>query len=82
MAFGVVRKRPRTNDRSFLVECAVVTPDIAKVNPDRHLNPGLPAWDFRDEVLRWLLHGQESLRLEGPVHPIYRYHGSGAAPPT
>jgi hypothetical protein len=42
-----------TNDRSFLVERAVVTPDIAQVDPNRHLEPGLPAWDFRYEVRRW-----------------------------
>jgi hypothetical protein len=50
-----------------------VTPDIAKVDPDRHLNLALPAWNFRDEVLRWLLHGQQSLRPEAPAHPICRY---------
>ena len=40
------------NDLSLLVERAVVTPDIAKVDPDSHLHLALPAWDFRDEVLR------------------------------
>jgi hypothetical protein len=34
-----------------------MAPDIAKVDTDRHLNPGLPAWDFSNEVLRWLLMG-------------------------
>jgi hypothetical protein len=34
-----------------------MTPDISKVDADRHLNPGLSAWDFCDEVLRWLFHG-------------------------
>jgi hypothetical protein len=47
-----------------LVQRAVMAPDIAKVDPDRHLDPGLPAWNFRDEVLRWLLHGQQSLRSD------------------
>jgi hypothetical protein len=41
-----------------------VAPDIAEIDTDRHLEPGLPAWDFCDEVLRWLLHGQQSLRSD------------------
>jgi hypothetical protein len=28
-----------------------------RVDADRHLNLGRSAWDFSDEVLRWLLHG-------------------------
>jgi hypothetical protein len=47
-----------TNDVAILVERAVVAPNIPKVDADRHLEVGLPAWDFSDEVLRWLLHGQ------------------------
>jgi hypothetical protein len=43
-----------------------MAPDIAKVDANRHLHPGLPAWDFRDEVLRWLLHGN-SLSLPGDL---------------
>jgi hypothetical protein len=38
-----------------------MAPDVAKVDADRDLNLGLSAWDFRDEVLRWLLHGKQSL---------------------
>src|ERR1700737_258269 len=58
---------------SFLVESAVMAPDIAKVDANRHLHPGLSALDFRDEVLRWLFHGN-SLSLPGrPAHPICRY---------
>jgi hypothetical protein len=34
-----------------------MAPDIPKVDPDRHLDPAAAAWNFRDEVLRWLLHG-------------------------
>jgi len=34
-----------------------MTPDISKVDTDRHLNLGLPAWDFRDDVLRRVFHG-------------------------
>src|SRR5579871_2856411 len=42
---------------AVLVESAVMAPDISEVDADRHGNPGLSAWDFRDEVQRWLLHG-------------------------
>ena len=40
-----------------------MAPDVAKVDADRDLNLGLPAWDFSDEVLRWLLHGNSLLLL-------------------
>jgi hypothetical protein len=40
-----------TNDLSILVERAVMAPDIPKVDADRHLELGLPAWDFRDEMI-------------------------------
>jgi hypothetical protein len=54
------------------VEGAVMAPDITKVDADRPLGLGLPAWDFRNEMLRWLLHGN-SLSLPGqPAHPTYR----------
>jgi len=35
--------------------------DIAKVDTNRQLDPGLPAWNFRDGVLHWLLHGNSLL---------------------
>jgi hypothetical protein len=57
---------------SVLVEGAVMAPDVAKIDADRHLNLGLSARDFSDEVLRWLLHGKPSLRSGRPAHPIYR----------
>jgi hypothetical protein len=41
-----------------------VAPDISQIDADRHLELGLPAWDFCDEVLRRLLHGQQSLRSD------------------
>jgi hypothetical protein len=44
------------NDFSVLVKGAVMAPDIAKVDANCHLSLGLSAWDFSDEVLRWLLH--------------------------
>jgi hypothetical protein len=52
-----------------------MAPDIAKVDPDRHLDPGLPAWNFRDEVLRWLLHGQQSLRSD-PKDLLISFHST------
>jgi hypothetical protein len=33
-----------------------MTPDIPKIDPDRHLDPRVAAWYFRDEVLRRLFH--------------------------
>src|SRR5260370_18304370 len=46
------------NHFSVLVERAVIAPDIPKVDPDRYPNPGAAAWNFSDEVMRWLLHGE------------------------
>jgi hypothetical protein len=43
-------------DFTFLVERSVMTPDIPKIDPDRHLDLGAAAWFFHDEVLRLLLH--------------------------
>jgi hypothetical protein len=40
------------NDFSVLVEGTVMAPDIAKVDADRNLNPGLSAGNFSDGVLR------------------------------
>jgi hypothetical protein len=48
-----------------------MTPDITKVDTDRHISLGPPAWNFRDEVVRCLLHGKQSLPSGGPAHPIY-----------
>jgi hypothetical protein len=58
---------------SLFVERAVMAPDISKVDADCHLDPGLSAWNFRDEMLRWLFHGEQSLLSEGPAYPICRY---------
>ena len=51
-------KPPPVNHFSIFVERAVMAPDIPKIDPDRHPNLGDAAWNFRDEVLRWLFHGQ------------------------
>jgi hypothetical protein len=59
------------NDLTVFVEGAVMVPDIPKINAVRQLNPGLPAWNFRDEVMRRLLHGKQSLPSGRPAHPIY-----------
>jgi hypothetical protein len=40
-----------------------MAPDISKVDPDRHLGLRAAAWNFSDEVLRWLLHGNSLLLL-------------------
>ncbi|HTF69047.1 MAG TPA: hypothetical protein VK638_40840, partial [Edaphobacter sp.] len=61
------------NYLTVFVESAVMAPDIPKINADRHPDLGLPARNFRDEVLRRLFHGKQSLRFEGPAHPIFRY---------
>jgi hypothetical protein len=37
--------------------------NIPKVNADHRGKPRLSEWDFRDEVLRWLLHGNSLLLL-------------------
>jgi hypothetical protein len=42
---------------SFFVERAVMAPDIAKVDANRHLHLGLSAWNFCDEVLRCFFMG-------------------------
>ncbi|HTF66068.1 MAG TPA: hypothetical protein VK638_25615 [Edaphobacter sp.] len=41
------------NNISIFVELAVMAPDVTKIDPDRHLELGVPAWNFRDEALRW-----------------------------
>jgi hypothetical protein len=43
------------NYLTVFVQGAVMAPDIPKINADRQLEPGLPAWNFRDEVMRRLL---------------------------
>jgi hypothetical protein len=39
---------------TIFVECAVMVPDIPKIDPDRRTDPGASAWYFRDELLRML----------------------------
>src|SRR5271154_1660085 len=65
-----LRRGPETapvDHFTVLVESAVMAPDIAKVDANRHLHLGLSAWDFRDEVLRWLLHGNSLSLPERPA---------------
>ena len=50
--------------------------DISKIDTDRHPDPGMPAWNFRDKVIRRLLHGKQSLPSGGPAHPIYHPYDS------
>src|ERR1700692_3758154 len=56
-ARGSRSKPPPVNHFSIFVECAVMTPDIPKIDPDRHPTLGDAAWNFRYEVFRWLFHG-------------------------
>ena len=53
-----------------------MAPDISKIDTDRHPDPGTPAWNFRDKVIRRLLHGKQSLPSGGPAHPIYQYESN------
>ena len=65
-----------TNDLSAFVEDAVVAPDTAKIDPDRHLHPGVPAWNFRDEMLLASSWGTVSPIRKDMAHPIYRYRST------
>ena len=56
---------------SIFVERAVMAPDIPKVDPDRHPDPGAAAWNFRNEVLRWLFHGLSLLLSEELLIPFF-----------
>jgi hypothetical protein len=42
-----------TNDLSRVVERAVVAPDISQIDPDRHPDLGLSAWDFIRRTAEW-----------------------------
>jgi hypothetical protein len=50
-----------------------MAPDISKVDTNRHLNQGLPAWYFRNKVLRWLLHGNS---LSDPEDLLIPFRGT------
>ena len=56
---------------TVLVESAVMAPDISEVDADRRGRLGLSLWDFRDEVLRWLLRERSGSFFGGPAHPIH-----------
>ena len=58
------------NDFAVLVESAVMAPNITKVDTYRQLGLGMPACNFRDEVLRRLLHGIQSAPLKRLAHSI------------
>jgi hypothetical protein len=58
---------------SVLVQGAVMAPDIAKVDADRHLNFGLSAWNFSDRVCAGFFTGTVCSSCGGAAHPIYRY---------
>ena len=47
-----------------------MTPDIPKVDPDRHLDLRAAAWYFSDEVLRGLFHGNSLSDLKDLLIPF------------
>jgi hypothetical protein len=51
-----------TSDIAILLERAVMAPTSPKVDPDRHLELGLPAWNFGDEVVALASSWEQSLR--------------------
>jgi hypothetical protein len=53
-----------------------MAPGIAKIDPDRPLELGMPAWNFSNEVLRWLLHGNSLSPFERLARPISRQQAS------
>jgi hypothetical protein len=57
----------------------VMAPDISKIDPNRHPNLGDTAWNFRDEVVRWLFHGNSLSGPRRPAHPILRPSSRGDA---
>jgi hypothetical protein len=57
---------------AVFAERAVMAPDVAKVDANRHLDHGLSVWGFCEEVIPRLFHGKQSLRSGGPAHPISR----------
>ena len=48
-----------------------MAPDIPKIDPDRHLNLGDAAWNFRNEVFRWLFHGNSLSDPEDLLIPFF-----------
>jgi hypothetical protein len=53
-----------------------MAPDISKVDTDRHLNPGPSAWNFRDEALRRVFHGNS---LSDPKNLFIPFIGSNTS---
>jgi hypothetical protein len=55
-----------------------MAPDIPKVDPDRHPDPGAAACNFRDEVLRWPFHANRLSDLKDLLIPFCGIcHGRG-----
>jgi hypothetical protein len=50
-----------------------MAPDISKVDANGHLNRGTSAWNFRDKVMRRLLHREQPLPSGRPAHLISWY---------
>src|SRR5271170_4702900 len=62
-----------TDHLTFLVERAVMAPDISKVDSDRHLNLGLSAWDFRKWGAALASSWEQSPTSGGPCSSHFRY---------
>jgi hypothetical protein len=52
------------NHPSLFGERSLMARDIAKINADRHLKPGLSAWNLRDGVIRLAFSWGQILRSE------------------
>ena len=50
-----------------------MAPDIPKIDPDRRPNLGDAAWNFRDELFRWLFHGDS---LSDPRDRLIPFFGN------
>jgi hypothetical protein len=60
-----------------------MAPDILKIDPDCHPNLGDAAWNFRDEVFRWLLHGDSLSDPRDRLIPFFgKFESSGVSGST
>jgi hypothetical protein len=48
-----------------------MAPDISKVDPDRHLGLRAAAWNFSNEVMRRLFHGNSLSDLKDLLIPFF-----------
>jgi hypothetical protein len=48
-----------------------MAPDIPKIDPDRHPDPGAAAWNLSDEVLRQFFHGHSLSDSKDRLIPVF-----------